>query len=183
MVLTRPRKLDGRIILGNGAAKNLSFVQTSSNHPLGSAIKPLSAAGGTQREMYFGYYLYKGNWWAAVGPSKNQSYWVGYYPTSIYKHGQMYYYATEFDIGGETAGGSKWAPMGSGQWASKGFNYAAYDRIIEYRDSNNNLYAPTLNPVTQTANAYKCYAITTPAYSAADWLIYFYFGGPGGTAC
>jgi len=160
------------------------FVQYSSKHPLGTALTPVSKSGGAQYEEYFGYYLYKGEWWAAVGGSAKTSYWVGYLPVSIYKGGQMSNYATEFDIGGETAGETHWAPMGSGQWAKTGWQIAAYDRAIQYRDSSNNVYTPTLTPTTQGSNAYKCFSITNPAYSAGNgWLTYFYFGGPGGTKC
>jgi hypothetical protein len=158
------------------------FVQVSSGHPLGAVLRPPGVVGGEQREEYFAYRLYQGGWWVAVGPTKAKSVWVGYYPTKIYGRGQMYYYATEIDIGGETVGTTRWPGMGSGQWATRGFQYAAYDRNIQYRDSNNRLYAPQLTAVTNGANAYRCYAITTPNYTSS-WLTYFYFGGPGGTKC
>lgn len=158
------------------------FVQVSSRHPLGAALRPPGVVGGAQREEYFAYRLYQGGWWVAVGPTKAESVWVGYYPTKIYGRGQMYYYATEFDIGGETVGSGRWPGMGSGQWATRGFRYAAYDRNIQYRDSNNLLYAPRLTPVVNGANTHNCYAITTPSYTSS-WLTNFYFGGPGGTKC
>lgn len=160
------------------------FVQTSSKQPLGSSLSPVSTQGGSQYEEYFGYYLYKGNWWAAVGASVSTSYWVGYFPTSIYKGGAMSKYAQEIDIGGETAGGTSWAPMGSGDWANTSFRHAAYERGILYRNASNAGYNPSLTAVTQTSNAYKCYSFTTPAYSSSSgWDTYFYFGGPGGSDC
>lgn len=160
------------------------FVQTSSKHPLGARLHPVSTKGGQQYEEFFGYRFFGGNWWAAVGPNVKKSYWVGYYPGSLYGAGPMASYATKFDIGGETAGGNHWAPMGSGKWAVKGYQNAAYDRGIQYRDSNNNGYSPSLTPVTQPSKAYKCYSYTTPAYDGStSWLTYFYFGGPGGKSC
>jgi Neprosin len=159
------------------------FVQVDSKLPLGAALTPVSVARGKQSEAYFGYRLHQGNWWAAVGASKSTSRWIGYYPTKIYKYGQMSQYATEFDIGGETVGGTEWPAMGSGQWAYRGLGYAAYDRAILYRNENGGLHAPYLSTTVQGANAHKCYSITFPEKARTDWLTYFYFGGPGGTDC
>lgn len=158
------------------------FVQVDSKLPLGAAL-PSSAVGGKQSEEYFGYWLHQGNWWAAVGTSKSTRRWIGYYPTKIYGSGQMSQYATEFDIGGETVGGTEWPAMGSGQWGYKGLGSAAYDRAILYRGKSNGLHAPYLTTAVQGANASKCYSITYPEKARTDWLTYFYFGGPGGTDC
>lgn len=154
------------------------FVQTNKNISLGGSITPVSVSGGSQYGPFLGYYYSGGNWWAAYGSN-----WIGYYPGSVYKGGQLSKYATLFQIGGEVATNktSSYPPMGSGQWASEGFAYAAFDNDILYRDSGNGGHNPQFY-VDQSNTA--CYTATTPAYStSAGWATYFYFGGPGGSNC
>jgi hypothetical protein len=59
---------------------------------------------------------------------------VGYYPTSIYNGGQLSKNATAVKYGGETARktGDSWPQMGSGQFASQGWQQAAYQNTIFY---------------------------------------------------
>jgi hypothetical protein len=150
-----------------------AFVQTNNNWHLGAGFTHYSKSGGKQWEVALGYYFYQGNWWLAAGSD-----WVGYYPGSVYKGGQLTHYAQVIEYGGEVCcqGGKAWPQMGSGAFASLGYQYAAYHRYILYRDANNNGYNPTLSIYTPSP---ACYTFSGPYYSSS-WLTYFYFGGPGG---
>jgi hypothetical protein len=70
--------------------------------------------------------LKQNNWWLCIstgGPCDV----VGYYPASLYKGGQLSRNAEWIEYGGETASNtSLYNPMGSGQFAKKGFKQAAY---------------------------------------------------------
>jgi hypothetical protein len=151
------------------------FVQTNSKWHLGASFANYSTVGGAQYEVALGFYFYQGNWWMAAGSD-----WVGYYPGSIYRGGPLSRYAAEFDLGGETVGSTSWPPMGSGQFAIRGYPYSAYHKAIVYRDANNGGHNPSLtvsqpNPACQTA--------TPMQYGGTTWKYYFFFGGPGGRNC
>lgn len=150
-----------------------AFVQTNSNIHVGAGFANYSTLGEAQWEYSVGYYLYQGNWWLAANGQ-----WVGYYPGSLYNGGQLSRYAQVIDFGGETVPGwYYWPPMGSGRFASQGWQWAAYQRQIVYRDSANGGHNPSLT-LSQPSPA--CYTGTNPAWGGADWQTYFYFGGPGG---
>ncbi len=162
----------------NLCSRGGGFVQTDNAVHLGASLAPVSTPGGTQYASFLGFYLYQGNWWGAYGTK-----WFGYYPGTIYKAGQMSRFATFFALGGETStiSTSSYPPMGGGQFANKGFGYAAYENNIFYRDSASGTYRPSL---TLFQKSVSCYTGTTPAYSSsAGWATYFYFGGPGGSNC
>jgi hypothetical protein len=55
---------------------------------------------------------------------------VGYYPGSIYRGGQLTRKARLIEYGGETVGSTVWPPMGSGHFASAGWQYAAYQYLL-----------------------------------------------------
>lgn len=152
-----------------------TFVQTNGTWSLGAGFANYSTVGGTQYDLKLGFRLYGGNWWLAVGNT-----WVGYYPGSLYKGGQLSKYAQIFDLGGETVGSTIWPPMGSGQFASAGWPRAAYHRTIKYRNASNTGFAPSLTmsqpwPACQTASA--------PSWGGSTWQTYFFLGGPGGHNC
>jgi len=71
-----------------------------------------------------------GNWWLqAFGE------WVGYYPGWLYGAGQMATHSELIEFGGEIVGGNGtsynyYPRMGSGQWASAWWEWAAYQRQI-----------------------------------------------------
>ena len=123
-----------------------AFVQTNSNWHLGAGFANYSTPGGAQWELGLGFYLYQGNWWLAAGND-----WVGYYPGSIYRGGQLSSFAQEIDFGGETVGSRHWPKMGSGQYASAGVRWAAYHRHIVYRDSPEQRLLPDSRPVATLA--------------------------------
>ena len=149
-----------------------AFVQTNNNWRLGDSFRNYSTVGGPQYEVALGFYLYQGNWWLAVDND-----WVGYYPGSLFRGGQLTRYAQSIAYGGETVGTTSWPPMGSGQFASAGWPLAAYHRVIKYWDSAGAGYDPSLTP-SQPFPA--CFIIAGPAWGSG---IYFFFGGPGGGNC
>ena len=154
------------------------FVQTSNNWALGAALATLSSDGGQQYELEITWQLIDGNWWLYINGT-NASDAVGYYPTSLYNSGQMASNATDIDYGGEVVNQTFWPPMGSGAFAAAGYVHAAYFRDIYYFDLNREAQQPNLTPVQSSVN---CYTISDG--TAGDpWSVYFYFGGPGGSAC
>jgi hypothetical protein len=134
-----------------------------------------STQGGTQYEFTAEYYLYQGNWWLALGGA-----WVGYYPGTLYRGGQMTRNAQVIEYGGETVGTTIWPPMGSGRWASARWRYAANQRNVFYIDTNSVTWWANLTAVQPS----PCYSTAGPYFSTqSGWGIYFFFGGPGGRGC
>jgi hypothetical protein len=157
----------------------VAFVQTNSSVHLGAGFANYSKLGGTQSEIAVGYYRdSKGNWWLAYNNS-----WVGYYPGAVYGGGQLSRNAQVVDFGGETVGAgtttklAHWPAMGSGQFASRGYQEAAYQRQIVYRDATGLGHAATL---TRSQLSPACYTAARPASGGTGWGTYFFFGGPGG---
>lgn len=157
-----------------------AFVQTNKSWTLGGAFSNYSTYGGTQYDFTVVWELYQGNWWLALS-GKAPKQWIGYYPGSIYRGGQLTRHAQTITYGGETVGSTVWPPMGSGDWANKGFRYAAYQRQVFYIDLTGtsqwaNLTAQQLSPA--------CYTVAGPYWdNNTTWGVYFYFGGPGGSRC
>ncbi len=152
-----------------------AFVQTNRGVHIGAPVGRYSVAGGKQAELGVGYYFHGGNWWLAAGNS-----WVGYYPGRLYGNGPLSRYAQVVDFGGETAGLGDWPPMGSGQFAAKGYRHAAYQRDIVYRDASNGGHDTTLRAQITSPG---CYTDAHPAAGGSGWRTYFFFGGPGGDRC
>lgn len=148
-----------------------AFVQVNNNWYLGSGFKNYSTDGGAQYEFQMQWYMYAGNWWLQLGGQ-----WVGYYPGSIYRGGQMSKNAQLIEYGGETVGSWIWPPMGSGNWASAGWTHAAYQSNIWYRDTSSNKYWASLTAKQPNPG---CYSDAYVYYNPSS----FYFGGPGGTGC
>lgn len=150
-----------------------AFVQTNSSWSLGGALGPISVVGGAQYNIEVAFYLYQGNWWLYLNGTA-----IGYYPTSIYNHGQLATYATEIDYGGEVVGTTSWPPMGSGQWANQAWPRAAFQRNIYYYPNTGGSAWSNLNAAQPSPG---CYSLTLG--NVSNWGKYFYFGGPGGTGC
>jgi hypothetical protein len=151
------------------------FVQVADSGLLGAPLSPVSTFGGTQYEFSAQYLLYKGNWWMEY-----QGTWVGYYPGSMYGNGQNSKYAQVIEFGTEGVGSDIWPPEGSGDWPSKGFGYAAYQRnLLYYNLSGDGVW----DSLTKEIPSPKCYSIAGPFSSSGAWTVYFYEGGPGGKGC
>jgi hypothetical protein len=151
-----------------------AFVQTSSSLHLGAGFSNYSLYGSSQYEIQLQYYLYAGNWWLRVGGN-----WVGYYPATIYRGGELTYYSNLLEFGSESVGTTVWPGEGSGFFAANGFGWAGYQRLIYYSNLSNTSIWTGLTAATPSP---KCYSIAGP-YFASTWGEYFYFGGPGGGGC
>ena len=152
-----------------------AFVQINRNWHFGSGFTHYSTLGGTQYEFTAEYYLYQGNWWLALGGA-----WVGYYPGTIYRGGQMTRNAQVIEYGGETVGRTVWPPMGSARRANAGWRFAANQRDAFYIDTNSVTWWANLTAVQPS----PCYSTSGPFFLAQQgWGIYFFFGGPGGRGC
>jgi hypothetical protein len=166
---------------GSTGCYNLScsaFVQTNKNWALGGALSPWSVSGGPQYEIDFAYYLFQGNWWLYAG-GESAANAVGYFPTSIYRGGALTSQASEIDYGGETVGTTSWPPMGSGAFASAGWQQAAYQRQIHYFATGGGSVDAAL---TATTTSPGCYTATVVKYDP-PWSETLWFGGPGGNNC
>ena len=93
----------------------------------------------------------------------------------------MAHNAQLIEYGTESVGSTWYPPEGSGNWASSGWSYAAYQRNLFYI----NLSATTVwDSLTPAMPSPGCYSISGPYFSSSSgWGIYFYEGGPGGTGC
>ena len=153
-----------------------AFVQVSNAVTIGGSFYPTSysVSDGGQTEIQVEFYLYQGNWWLKVGGT-----WIGYYPGSLYKGGQLSRYSNLLEFGSESVGSTVWPGEGSGLFAESGWSYGAYQRLLYYVDTANNSYWDSLTPVKPSP---ACYSITSPSFDSNSG-IYFYFGGPGGASC
>jgi hypothetical protein len=154
------------------------FRQTSNAYALGGALAPSSTRGGPQYEIEVAYYLYQGNWWLYVGGT-DAGHALGYYPGSVYRGGAMTSGAASIDYGGETVGSTSWPPMGSGAFASEGWQQAAYQREIFYSLPGGGAANASLTAVAASPSCYTC---TVTLYNP-PWDETIFFGGPGGTSC
>ncbi len=151
------------------------FIQTNNSIVLASSFTNYSVSGGGQYE--FGMQWKRasnGNWWLYYKAGGTTTA-LGYYPKSLYGTGQLAYYAQKVDFGGETTGNPTSKRMGSGAYASGGWQYAAYQRNNFYINTSNTSVWASLTP-TSTAG---CYTIDYHGPTGSgSWVEYFYFGGP-----
>lgn len=154
------------------------FVQTNKSWAFGGKFSSYSTYGGVQYEFMLQWQYYQGNWWLLLQGGGNAQF-VGYYPGSVYNHGQMASHAQIAEYGGETyTGGTNWPQMGSGKFASAGWQQAAFQRRAFYITTSSAGVWSTLSPI-QTNPA--CYTIDiTPSSNGGNWGTYFFFGGAGG---
>jgi hypothetical protein len=159
------------------------FVQTNSSWMLGSSFPNYSTSGGAQYEFQIQWQLYQGDWWLYLQKGGGTLDTIGYYPGTLYGSGQLSKYATLIEYGGETSNptGSTgpFPPMGSGAFASAGYQYAAYQRLIHYFDTSGASQWPILDAFQPTSSCYT--SAPTPASSGGSWGAYVFFGGPGGS--
>jgi hypothetical protein len=154
-----------------------AFVQTNSSVVLGGDFgSNYSTLGGTQYDISAQYYLYQGNWWLSI-----QGIWVGYYPGSLYRGGQLSKFAQQIQFGTESAGTTVWPGEGSGEFSTSGWSRAAYQRNLYHYGTDGKA---VWNTLTQWNSSPTCYTVSGPFSSkSAGWDVYFYLGGPGGTSC
>ncbi len=155
------------------------FVQTNTAWTIAGALSPVSVRGGQQMEIQVTTYLYQGNWWIYLG-GVTAAHALGYYPTSLYSGGQMATSAQEILFGGETVTKQvSWPGMGSGEFASGGWQQAAYQRNIYYYPTGGGAQWASL---TAEQPSPACYTLTLGSV-APPWGIYFFYGGSGGGNC
>lgn len=160
------------------------FVQINNHWYLGGTWTNYSSAGGTQWGFELQWKLFSSNWWLFLkGPGTYEA--VGYYPTSIYNGGQLATSASQIKYGGETdIENGSYPQMGSGQFASAGWQQAAYQHTIFYIPRDENDGVGVWASLTKVEASSSCYTIElTPASNGGNWGTYFFFGGPGGTTC
>jgi hypothetical protein len=155
----------------------IGFVQyNGQGATLGRAFTTISTLGGPQYDFTAKFYMFQGNWWLAVNGT-----WIGYFPGTLYHGGQMTKYAQSVQFGSESVGSTVWPGEGSGQWATAGWAKAAYQRNMFYYDQSGNSVITTLTPYTPSPACYNTYGPFKN--SSADWQVFFYLGGPGGSGC
>jgi hypothetical protein len=157
-----------------------AFMQVDHSWILGGKFSNYSVSGGAQYYFAMTWYFYQGNWWLGLGNDSGRT-WVGYYPGSIFRGGQMSRNATAILYGGETVGFGNYGAMGSGAFANQGYSYAAYQRQVYYVDGANSVHWANLTPIQESP---ACYTLNGPlTQHNSTWGVYFYFGGPGGSPC
>lgn len=155
------------------------FVQTNNSVTLGGSFGTISTQGGTQYvvELSWEKQSATANWWLLWQGTT----WLGYYPASLYTGG-MQTQATFTAFGGEVYNsepGGKFTStqMGSGQFASGGFEYADYQRHLQYINTNYNTI--DVSPTSSVTNA-NCYSMSSGYDGTGDgWGAYEFLGGPG----
>lgn len=152
-----------------------AFVQTNSSIYLGGGFNPYSTFGGTQYGFGLQYQWYQGNWWLYYSGTA-----VGYYPGGIYNGGPLSSGSSNVvEAGGEAyTSTTDWPQMGSGDWNTAGFGYAAFQNTIFYIDTTGTGQWTSLSPIVTNP---ACYNLTlVPASQGGSWGSYLWFGGPGG---
>jgi hypothetical protein len=162
------------------------FVQTNSQWYLGGAWSNYSSTGGTQWGFGLEWKLDAGNWWLFVkGGGAYEP--VGYLPTTLFNGGPLATAASGSAYGGETSifGSGAYPPMGSGQFASTGWQQAAYQHSLFYIPPNSSdLKGQWALHLLISEPTPACYTINIPPPDrSGQWGSYFYFGGPGGSPC
>jgi hypothetical protein len=168
---------DGYQHTGNYNLDAAAFVQTNNNWALGGTFQNMSIKDGQQIELELTWELSDGNWWLFLDGLASENA-IGYYPASIYNNGPISTLATGIDYGGETVGSTSWPEMGSGEFADRGWQKAAYQRNIFYYKPDRSTAWADLTP-SQLSPA--CYTIEVKNIS--NWGESFFYGGPGGTGC
>ncbi len=148
-----------------------------------------SVEGGSQYDLDVEVRLAEGNWWVwAAGE------WAGYYPSckggsappctqgTLFSASGLRDSASRLDWYGEVYDSSAPAPtstdMGSGKFASAGWQHAAFFRNLTY------YWQPTTywwwDSGTLSVTDAPCYSGSGPFYSSDEaWHNWFFFGGPG----
>ena len=155
----------------NLPARAESFVLTSNKVIIGAPVAT-NGAGAMETIKIFRN-PDTGDWWVAVNGE-----WVGYYPEAFFNDGPLAHGANYIDFGGETAGLSPSAEMGSGRYAEEGFGVAAFQSGIHYFDVHDRPVAPTLDPSESDAECYSV-AVNKPAAPSTAFGTFIFFGGPG----
>lgn len=150
----------------------VQFVQTSNSVVFGSsfASNQYSVAGGSQPVMSVQWYWDASSsaWWLSINGS-----WIGYYPASVYGTGTVASGGNSllFEAGGEIAApdGTPSLPMGSGQFAAKGYQYAAFVANMFYIDGSSNAYYSDLTQASLYPTDPACYTLAMAGESSGNF--------------
>ncbi|XP_033137649.1 uncharacterized protein LOC103849412 [Brassica rapa] len=154
------------------------FVPVNQAYVLGEPIGHVSTLGGQQYEIPTTIWKdpRTGNWWLKL----NHHVFIGYWPSILFNH--LRNGATDITWGGEITNyrvnlQHTMTNMGSGGFASEGYERASYFRKLKIYDECN-----TWKPIHDRVPEYfitqeSCYNIRY-AYET-DWGDYFFYGGPG----
>jgi Neprosin len=142
-----------------------------------------SQTGGPQRDVDVEVRLYQGNWWI-----KAAGQWAGYYPGWLFSASGIRNSASRLDWYGEVfdsfAPAATVTDMGSGKFASAGWQHAAYFRNLIYFPSP--LFTDPVrlwDSGTLSVTDAGCYSGSGPFYNSdPSWRNWFFYGGPGSTA-
>jgi len=153
-----------------------AFVQISSSFAPGMVLSPTSVVGGSQYIMELAFWHTGGRWWLYFNGTAGSNA-IGYFPDTLFKGGALASHATEIDYGGEVVGTTTFPPMGSGHFASEGWQRAAYQRTVGYwTPLGGAMNNASLTPSQSWPN---CYTAQVVKY-ASPWFETLWFGGPGG---
>jgi hypothetical protein len=154
------------------------FVQMDHSVMLGAAYSTISSFGGTQYEIELTWAKSSptADWWLLYNGTK----WLGYYPASLYTGG-MQTQASVVLYGGEVYNTELHSRhtatfMGSGEFASNWWQNAAYQRHLQYVNTNYNTIDVTPSPDVTNAN---CYSMISGYDGTSSWGAYEFLGGPG----
>lgn len=157
-----------------------AFVQTNNTVTLGGTFANYSTSGGTQHTIELTWHrdTSNGNWWLGYGTT-----WVGYYPASLFDSSGIGNQAARVSYGGEVAwfdnGPQTATDMGSGAFPSAGWQYAAYTRNIQHR--NTGLSWVDSTGMSELEPKPSCYNVVL-SESSGTWKSNIYFGGSGNNA-
>nr|AYM54346.1 hypothetical protein [Sorangium cellulosum] len=118
------------------------------------------------------------NWWVAHNGN-----WLGYYPAGLFdmlsiSACEAAWYGEVYD---PTPTDWTWTDMGSGEYDTAGYGFAAYVRNPTYRDLLGVGRYPGVHVPMVPADA-ACYTRSALLTSGSPWDRFFYLGGNGGNA-
>lgn len=166
------------------------WIQYSSRVAPGMSITAWnSRTNGTQYTLDVEVRLFQGNWWVRVAGE-----WAGYYPYCIgggaapcrsgtlFSQSGIRDQASRLDWYGEVFDSSAPAAtstdMGSGEFANKGWQHAAYFRNLTFYWRPNDYWWWDSGSISVTDA--KCYSANGPFYSSnPSWRNWYFYGGPG----
>jgi len=153
------------------------FVQYSSTAFPGMKLESISSIGGVQHSIHIRVQLHAGNWWIRAGKE-----WVGYYPAKLFSANGLRNKADRISWFGEVVdmddGVNSYTDMGSGQFASMGWRFAAYMRNVRVYDFSDK-FSHEYDPDTTWESDPGCYSLDDHSLSGTNWGSFFWFGGPG----
>lgn len=154
-----------------------AFIQTNAAVTIGMTLLS-SIRDGLQQEGTVAYWRdpTTGHWWLIVEGNIS----VGYYPTTLFNSAGIKNFTGRISYGGEIIdreinGKHTGTDMGSGDFSAAGSGRAAYQRSLQYMNTNQQIVVA--NPTSTIVSDAQCYDLALNLN--ATWGRYFYFGGRG----